>query len=108
VNARAFLVMFCFGTGECALIPIRGGDSTNTINHINFVLGTRKKSVWVYKLDRHVRIDNPIPVEMKDAYILVCFSTKRMIFCAFSTVSRALECLRLWKETEGTQNLSAE
>lgn len=108
MNVHAFVVIHCADTGEVALIPVRGEESTNSVNNISFVLGARKKSIWVYRLGRHVRIDNPIPLEMKDVYILACFSTKRMIFCAFSTVTRALECLRLWQETNGKQNLSAE
>jgi hypothetical protein len=108
MNVRAFVVMHCADTGEVALIPVRGKESTNTINNISFVLGAHKKSVWVYKLGRHVRIDNPIPLEMKDAYVLACFSTKRMIFCAFSSATHAMQCLSRWQETNGMENLSPD
>lgn len=106
--ARAYLVMFCSDTGECAVIPLRGEEQTITFNHISAILGGRGKNVWIHRLPRHVWIDRPIPVRMKNRVILSNFSTKHMIFCAFSTVGRALECLSLWQKTGGTQNLSAE
>jgi hypothetical protein len=108
MTACAYLVMFCSDTGECALIPLRGEEQTITFNHIGAILGGRGKNVWIYRLPRHVWIDRTIPVQMKNKFVLSSFSTKHMIFCAFSTVGRALECLSLWQKTGGTQNLSAE
>lgn len=103
MKTAAYIVFYSRVTGQIGLVPVAFDDSMRHIHDFAFYFTSRKDRLWISSLKKTLKIDcvihqSPLPSRCKD----------EKIFCAFSCPERALQCLQLWVETKGQQDLPVE